>query len=217
MLRLLSKPGLLPQFCLAVLLLGPSLARAEGIAVQIKGGLSSFSVNAGGGAYKQDGGLGLEFRPQINIESPSLNAAVGFFYQGHLGSNIGSFPLSRIGLALYYYPFGLALSSLSLDNDITISQNRIAPFFTGQATFVTISVTDTVTVAPKTLSFNGLAAGYMLGGGIEMPLGQSFSILAEVLLEGTLAGGTSDPTGQSTSSGLSFSAMSGLLGISIHP
>jgi hypothetical protein len=193
-----------PQAALAV----------EGISVQFKGGISNFSL-AAGQSYKQDGGSGLEMRSQINYEAIPINTSFGVFYQGHLGSNIGSFPINRVGAAIYYYPFGHPMATMPLDDGVTISQTRIAPFLSAQVAFSTLAITDNTGAHP--LPFNGSATAYIVSGGLEMPLGQTTSILGEILYEGTLAGGTTDSSGALSSTGLSYTTVGGMLGISIHP
>ena len=190
-------------------LLESKIAHADGLAVSVKTGFSTLSMSAGS-TFAKDGGLGMEVRPQVNFEYPNLSAAVSLFFQGRLGSLYGAFPLTRVGAGIYYYPSGLALSNTILDNGVTMSHNRFAPFVMGQVAFASIAVTDTDPTAP--ISFNGLGIGYQIGGGGELPIGSETSLIVEFIYEGVLQGGTTGSSG----SGLSYSTVSGMLGFSIH-
>jgi hypothetical protein len=181
--------------------------------VHLLSGFSTLKLSAGTTFKDQDGGIGLEVRPQINIEWGSLNAALDMFYQGRLGSNFGAFPLSRAGTGIYYYPAGLPLQTTVLDNGVTVNQNRFAPFVMGQLTLTTVAVTALNSVSSGPLSFNGLTVGFQVGGGGELPLSQGWSLVAEIIIEGTVAGGV---TGNNNSA-LSYSLVNGMLGVSIHP
>jgi hypothetical protein len=185
------------------------------MSVHLLSGFSTLSVNAGGGTFDKDLGIGLEIRQQTNIEWNSLNSMIDFYYQGRVGSNYGSFPLSRAGGGLFYYPFGLPLHTIVMDNGATLSQNHFAPFVLGQLGLSILSITDNSDEAAGPKPFNGLTVGYQIGGGAELPLSQSISILVEFQMEGTLAGGSSSTS--STNSSLSYFAVNGLLGLSIRP
>ncbi len=221
MLMILNHHSRAPQLCasllLVIALMLPSTAQAaEAVSVLMKFGLSSFNVKAGT-TFSKDAGMGLELRPQVNYEIPSLNFAAGLFYQGRMGSNgLGAFPLSRFGLAGYYYVFGLAISGDSYDNGVGVSQSRFAPFITAQVDYGTLAITSLSSTTGKVLAFNGLAIGYMLGGGIDIPLTSSMIIELEILLEGTLAGGASQSDGTEANGGLSIAGAAGFLGLSFH-
>lgn len=189
-------------------LLASSAARAATMAIQLAAGGSSFSLKAGS-TFDRSGGFGLEFRPQVGFEFSSFNAALFFSYQGRIGSNFGAFPLSRFGGGLQYYPFGLPLRRVVLDSGVTVHENRFVPFLLGQASLVSVAVTDFSQAQP----FNGLTIGYQIGAGVEFPIGATLSILSEALMEGTLAGGVS----ADGKSGISLSSYAGLVGISIRP
>jgi hypothetical protein len=81
---------------------------------------------------------------------------------------------------------------------------------------VTVRVTD-VSEPTRPVSFNGFALGVMLGGGLELPVGKTTALVAEVLYETTLVGGMSDDSGAESGSGLRFNAFSALLGFSVRP
>jgi len=190
---------------------------ADGLSVQFKGGVSSFSLNAGQ-VYSQSGGIGIELRTQVNYEVTSINTSFGLFSQGHLGSNIGAFPLSRVGFATYYYLFGQPISSEPREDGVVISTSHMSPFISGQLELVSIAITDTITSPSQKFSFNGSVLGFIVGMGIEMPLTQSTSILGEFLYEGTLVGGSAASSSADLGSGsLSFTSIGGMLGLSFHP
>jgi len=136
--------------------------RHEGISVQFKFGMSTFDLTAGQ-SYQASGGMGGELRIQINYDIIPINTSFGIFSQGHLGSNVGSFPMSRVGLATYYFPFGHPLASMPLDNNVTISQSRISLFVMGAGAFSALAITDISGAHP--LSFNGSAIVFQMGGG----------------------------------------------------
>jgi hypothetical protein len=196
----------------SAVLLSPAALADGGTSFEVNAGFSTLHIKAGS-TFDQDGGVGLEVRPQINFEFNSLNSAIDLFYQGRLGSNFGAFPLSRVGGGIYYYPMGLPLQTSILDNGVTLSQNHFAPFLTGNVTFATVAVTDS-TSSPA-LSFNGLTIGYQLGGGGEMPLSQTWSVVLSLFFEGTISGGSTG--GATNNSGLSISAVDGMIGVAIHP
>ena len=206
----------LTAFVLGTVWLSHSARGDERFAIQLLVGGSSLNVT-GGANYSGSGGLGLELRPQINLEIDDINSAFGLFYEGHLGSNIGSYPVSRIGLAGNYYLLGLPLSVRYLENGVTFLKSHMAPFITGQLAFASVSIADTVTDPVKPTSFNGEALDYLLGGGIEIPMGTGTTLVMEVLLEGTLAGGQSTSSGTQSGNGLGISSFGGLLGLSFHP
>jgi hypothetical protein len=200
-------------FVLAVMsLMGASSSARASTGFQVNFGFSTLHLKAGA-TFDKDGGMGLEIRPQIDFEFNALNSAVDLFYQGRLGSNFGAFPLSRVGVGIYYYPTGLPLQTVILDNGVTLSQNHFAPFLVGNMTFTTVAVTD-ATQTPA-LSFNGLTLGYQIGGGGEMPLSQTWSMVVTFYLEGTIAGGSTG--GATNNSGLNYSLVNGFLGVAIHP
>jgi opacity protein-like surface antigen len=197
-----------------------------GISIHLASGFSSLHVQAGtvaadtGAApYDKEGGIGAELREQVNIEFPSLNSAFDIYYQGRFGSSIGSFPLSRTGGGLSWYPWGLPLQFAVLDNGVSFSRNHFAPFLTGQVALSSVAITDIDpqsngnTEPNNARTFNGLTIGYQVGGGAELPLTQSWSLVVELLYEGTLSGGSSG--GESSS--IKFNAVNGILGIALHP
>lgn len=189
-------------------------ARADGgLSLHLASGMSNFRLKAGE-TFDKTGGFGLEMRLQFNIDWSSFNSALDFFYQGRLGSSIGAFPANRVGTGLIYYPMGMALHTTVLDSGVMITQNRFAPFFMGQASLITLSVTDKTMTPP---AFNALAVGYQLGVGAEIPVGQTWAFVLEFLYEGTLAGGSSNNQTTTSASGVVFSGYGGLLGVAIHP
>ena len=153
----------------------------------------------------------MEIRPELNIEWNNLNAAFDVFYQGRLGSNFGAFPISSLGSGLLYYPSGLPIHTTLLDNGVIETENRFAPFILGQMTLTNIAITSSIGNQP--ISFNGLVVGFQAGGGGEIPVGQTWSILLEVFYQGTLAGGANS----GASANVSFGGFCGLIGISIRP
>lgn len=185
------------------------------MSVSIKAGISTLRVKAGstfvtdGSTEGKDLGLGSEYRLQVNFNWNSLNAAIAFYNQARIGSNYGTLPSTRMGTALYYYPFGLPLHTTLLDNGVAMTQNRLAPFICGGPSLTTVAITYRSDTGSS--SFNGLALGWQGGGGVEFPMGQRWAVVLEAVGEGTLI---SDSTGNAA---LSLSGFTGFLGVSIRP
>ncbi len=190
-------------------------AFAVPISIGLKGGVSTYSVQAGT-TYAGSTDLGFDFRPQINFDWDQVNLALDFFFQGRIGSAIGAFPLSRFGTGVYYYPLGLGLYRSILDNGVTVTQNRLAPFITGQVLFASVAITD-ISDTTNPVSFNALSVNFQLGGGLEFPVGENFSLIAELIYERTLMGGSTASSDSSSSSGIVVEGFNGLIGITIHP
>lgn len=188
----------------------------------VKAGLSSFSVTAGGGTYKKDSGMGGDIRPQVDMQFPNLNFSTGLYFQGHIGSEIGSFPLGIFGFECAYYPIGLPIVKDLVDNGVHVMHNRLAPFISGGANLTNISVTD-ANAGPTLLTFNALAIGFQLGAGVDMPVSENTSFLLELLYFGTLIGGGTAQSSSSTSTistpsaSIQYSGVGVMFGVMIHP
>lgn len=192
---------------LLALVFAPVRAEAgNGVAIQISGGPSLFRLKAGS-TFDRDGGFGLELRPQINLEFTSLSSAFTVFYQGRLGSNFGSYPISRVGSGIQYYPAGLPMRKTVLDSGVALTENRFVPFLSANLLLASIAVTDPSQQQP----FNGLSIGYQVGGGGEFPITTSAALMMQVLYEGTASGSGAAATG------IQLQAYGALFGIAIHP
>ena len=201
---------LIPSLFAFAAFFGPEAHAANGgISFELLGGVSEFHLSAGSVYQDRDGGFGLEFRPQINLEVSSFNSSFTIFYQGREGSNFGAFPISRTGFGVQYYPVGMPIQSTLLDNGVSVNENRFVPFISASLCLSVVAITDPSGSIP---SFNGLTFGYQLGAGAEIPVTTTVSAIGELMLENTLTGGSSG----STSSVISLSAYALLLGVSVH-
>ena len=112
----------------------PERARADGggFSAGLKFGISGLQIAAGNsfanGESGKDAGLGIEMRPQLDLNMSALNTSFNFYYQTRVDSNFGSFPVSRVGFGVQYYPFGLPLHTTMLDNGVVLKQNKFAPY-----------------------------------------------------------------------------------------
>jgi hypothetical protein len=193
-------------------------AASPGLSVGISSGVSNLEVYAGeDGLFAAETGLGPEFRVQVNLEWDTLDSAFGFFYQGRYRSKIGSFPSNRFGLAGNYYPMGLPISTRILGSGVRVTQNKFSPFISVQTFFNSIGITAPIDETDDILSFNGLAMGYQLGAGAEIPISTGLSFSIHGLYEGTLLGGDGSYGDTSLNSPLHVKGVIVLIGLTIHP
>jgi hypothetical protein len=90
----------------------------------------------------------------------------------------------------------------------------MSTFIMMQTMLATVAVTDTQN-ASGTVSFNGTTVGWQSGSGVEIPIGQNWSMVLEGAVEGTLIGASA--SAGTSNAALSVSAFSMLMGVAIRP
>jgi hypothetical protein len=127
----------------------------------------------------------LEFNYNLNVSGPEISITMSFMEI--LESEIGSMPLTRLGLGVRWYPRGLNGSKILLDNQVMGRLWGPSPFVGIIFGLSNLSVNDTTTLGSSQLGFNAAVIDGQMNFGVEIPMTSDwmltgrFSLLTSLL------------------------------------
>ena len=139
--------------------------------LRLRMGMNMLNFTVGDTFKNQALGEVMCLNPTVLWSFPSFRAQMGLHYMADFGSKFGTTPISGIGLASYFYPFGLSTAYEVGQDDTLIQKSKPGPHVFAMVTPVNFNINAGADQSPTKapVSFSSFMIETALGAGYDYP------------------------------------------------